>query len=539
MEQDPVLNGGENEGKTASSDYTETIPLGREDIVSAEVLEGCPSGINPFDYGIDRDEFSYLKVTLSDDFCEHNPQISSWKRPEFLHDYAWESKYVFYQTEAVPFGDGKTFYLVGFSEIDEEDDGEGRRYLETLAYDYTHEPLTQLFYIYSISGASWETPAPKSGTNQVAADAFTKPSIVYTYTLEEEICSDEDWGAAVQTVKDRLETLGIQYAIGQVDRNKRTLLVRVEYSKGISDLMGYLVMENPKLELSMCGKSIRLKGGEAGAAVVKDGDRYVLSLDLSAYRKDLLNHLTSLSEASETDRLVLSFESSAASLSAFPFLWTDCSELLRDGPITLDHSAFSRETGFSDEERPLLDFAAVLLNGSLLPEKDGKQTVTLLEEDYAELDAAGRFCLLDGRDMKLDYSGYYEKLKDKAAQFGAVSSGEGVSSQTAGPSCYIIQFDRPPVKTQTKEITEALARLLPAFEDDIYEIGVRFDWTEGDSSIRVNCNSVYDAPGKVGIYIAGYGDVTQKALDELEASMNDDQRICDKIRIINKLLFRN
>ena len=518
---------GENEGTGNDSEYPEKLPLRREDIASAEVLEGCPPGINPFDYGIDADTFSYLQVTLSDAFCEQNPQIRSWKRPAFLHDVENFDKY--YHTEGVSAGDWKTIYLLGFSEIETgETFEEGRRYLEALAYDYTHEPLTQGFYVSDIPCAAWETPDPDSPANQIAPDAFTKPSIVFTYRLEEEICSDADWEAAIQTIKDRLETLGIEYAIGQADREIRTLLVRVEYSKAISDLMRYLIMENPDLSLSMCGKTIRIKGGEAGAAIVKEGDGYVLSLDLSANRKDLLNRLTSLSTNPEGNRLVLSI---GTLLDAIPFLWTDCSEMIRDGKITLDHSAFSGETGFPEEDRAFLDFAAALLNGSLLPEAEGKQKVTLSEEDYAELDASGQFCMLDGIDLKIDYSGYYAALEKKAAKFSPVSSGRGVNSRYASPSSYIVQFDKPSEKTQTKEITDALARMIPAFEDDIFEVGMRFDWQEGENAIRISCISQYDAPGMICLNILGYGNVSQPELDALAESFRNDPFLRGRILV--------
>ena len=517
----------ENEGTGDKSKYTEMLPLRREDIQSVRVVEGCPPGINPFDYAIDAQTFPYLEVTLAEAFYKNNPKISSWKRPSFLHDV--ENYEQYFHTEGVAAGDGRTIYLLGFSKVYEDDSfDDGRRCLDTLAYDYTHEPLMQGFYIYDIPGTAWETPDAGSESYQIGPDAFTKPSTVYTLELEEEICSDENWQAAIQTIKERLDILQVHYAIGQAGREKRTLMVRVECSKAIDDLIDGLVMENPDLILSMCGKEICFKGGDARAVVEEKDGRYVLSLDFSETRKDILNLLTGLAEDADGDRLMLSIGSR---YDPFPVLWTDCSEVIRDGKVTLDVNAFSGEMGFSSEDLPFLNFTAALIGGSLLPEDEDGQLVTLEEKDFADLDAAGNFCLIKGDDLVFDYNGYFEKLQAKAAAFDPVVADASSNNDNAGPNSFIVQFNMPSGKNQATQITEALARLIPAFRDDIFGIGVRFDWVDGDDQIRVVCTGRHDAPGITSLYITGYGNVTQKELAALEEALKNDKRLGDKILI--------
>ena len=517
----------ENEGTGDKSKYTEMLPLRREDIQSVRVVEGCPPGINPFDYAIDAQTFPYLEVTLSEAFYKNNPQISSWKRPSFLHDV--ENYEQYFHTEGVAAGDGRTIYLLGFSKVYEDDSfDEGRRCLDTLAYDYTHEPLTQGFYIYDIPGTAWETPDAGSESYQIGPDAFTKPSTVYTLELEEEICSDENWQAAIQTIKERLDILQVHYAIGQAGREKRTLMVRVECSKAIDDMVGYLIMRNPDLILSMCGKELSFKGGDARAAVVEKDGRYVLSLDFSETRRDILNHLTSLAEDADGDRLLLSIGSR---YDPFPVLWTDCSEVIRDGKVTLEVNAFSGKMGFSSEDLPFLNFTAALINGSLLPEDDDGQLVTLEAMDFADLDAAGNFCLIKGDDLAFDYNGYFEKLQAKAAAFDPVVADASSNNDNAGPNCFIARFNMPSGKDQTAQITETVSQLIQAFRDDIFGLGVRFDWIDGDDEIRVLCTGSYDAPGMASMWITGYGSVTQEALDALAESLKNDKRLGDKILI--------
>ena len=481
--------------------YNESIPIERSDIVSVTALEGCPPGLNPLDYGIDQESFRYLQLTLSEAFRDAHPEISEWDRPGILQDKEGYSNY--FTIDAVPSGDGLTFWLLL--------PGESQGYAETLAYDYTYEPLRSSYYILDIPEIIWEEPDPDNPGHQVAYDDFNVLSILSTYEMEQTVCTEWDWEKAMRTVKERLEALQISYAVGRLSENEHSLALRIERGPYIYDLLGSFVIKDPSIDLQALGKTISISPGDAKTAVsVKDG-RYVLDLDMSAYSKDTLHKLSGLSQDPEGERIAVIFNSYN------PLLWADVRGVIRDGKITMDHNALTGEIGFEEKYRFVPDLLSVVLNEPGFPRDAYRSLVTLNETSITGLDAEGRFCLL-GMDY-LDYSGYLNSLKEKAAPF----SPQSVSADFLGD--YTVQFDLPEEDVRVSRIAEDVSRLIPLFRDDIFMCGISFSYSNGDETISISCSGAYSNPTKMNVSFSVYG-VPQETADDIvkTLSANDDLR---------------
>ena len=139
------------------NNFTDQIALPREAIESAEVLYGCPEHYTPMDYGIKLKEFTYLKITLTEEFCRENPQIWEWKQPSILQDIEGFEGYAHMRV----FPDAESRCMI----FSENDDRKG--YSNALYYAFTHEPLSNAFNLISFPVVEWESGAAIKGAGQI------------------------------------------------------------------------------------------------------------------------------------------------------------------------------------------------------------------------------------------------------------------------------------------------------------------------------------------------------------------------------------
>ena len=498
-------NGGVNSNRY----FEETLPLSRADLASVKVLEGCPEGVVPFDYGIETDSFLYLELTLTEDYLAANPQIAGWESPSIVHDMTGFDGY--YSLELVPAEDGLTYYklLSGFE----------RGYADALAYDYTHEPLLEGYYILDMPGITWEVPAQDDTARQIAYGDFDRPSYLYVYRMKETVCSEADWEQALQAVRDRLESLRIPYSIGHLTQNERSLALRVPISPCITDLMDNLIIGNHDVSLRVLSENIPIGHEGAAANVMHKDGRYYLELDMSAGQKDVLHKLTSLTSGSGRARISLYLDS-------WPFMWTYYEDVIRDGKITFDCNAFTGEEGFDEEDRFLLDLAAAFLNGRQFPQSSYSyfDRLTLERVNLAGLDPQGNFAMTGS--AVFDYSRYNEKLLSRAAAFTPTGSG------TTGAGDFVIQFALPETADRKETIAAAASQLIPDLKDEIFTRDLLLDWrAESGDQIRVACGNSFSNPVKMRLYLFGYNAVTQEELEALADLLMKAPALADLIEI--------
>ena len=222
-----------NEDGSAVADKFE---IGRRDLEEVTLLSGTIDGVDPADYGVDTEEYQYVKIVLTDACASgHAEEIAAWGDGfAFGQDMVSGSGFWSYYT--FPEGDGKTFYV-----LNNDLDG---NYSELVVYNLTHDPLaSNFFYLTDLNeSADWENPADAQvrGDNQCGADEITGKSVTFTLNAYDILTAGE-WLDLQTVFKKRLDVLDQPYAFGKTeDREKKETTI---YIKTGVEHMGLPIMK--------------------------------------------------------------------------------------------------------------------------------------------------------------------------------------------------------------------------------------------------------------------------------------------------------
>lgn len=210
-----------NEEGSAAADRFE---ISRKDLEEVTLLSGTIDGVDPADYGVDTEEYQYVKIVLTDACASgHAEEIAAWGDGfAFGQDMASGSNFWSYYT--FPEGDGKTFYV-----LNNDLDG---NYSELLVHNLTHDALaSSFFYLNDLNeSADWENPADAQvkGENQRGADEITGKSVTFTLNAYEILTAGE-WLDLQTVFKERLDLLDQPYAFGKTeDREEEVTTVYIK-----------------------------------------------------------------------------------------------------------------------------------------------------------------------------------------------------------------------------------------------------------------------------------------------------------------------
>ena len=193
----------------------ELLEVTRTDIVSMEVVDGLPDNLASSDLGADYPEgCKAFKLVFSDEFIAKNAkELASWGNDVKIVQDRGESAYFSYEPVA---RDGNTLYFV------ERDQGSIPNVLDTVIYNYTHDPLSAPF-TFSINWndlADWQEPgeAASPGSSQRSEEDMEGKlvSLRYSDYINANVGNITE-GAELDLekgLKQRFDALGLPYAFG-------------------------------------------------------------------------------------------------------------------------------------------------------------------------------------------------------------------------------------------------------------------------------------------------------------------------------------
>ncbi len=501
---------GSGEGSVEYRYYSSTVPVNRSDIESAEVMFGCPPSVLPLDYGIEEEEFRYIKITLTEEFCEQNPQIWEWEFPGLIQDMEGFEGYS--HVDLAPDQENRCFYWLG-QDLEEN-------YCNAFAYAYTHEPLAGGFYFWALPMIEWDSGDAVCGTCQIENDAFQTASVINVYKMKEAACSDEDWQQTLTAIRERLDAAGITYALGHLPENDRSIVIRSEDGAFTNEMMG-LVVAATEVTLTARSEEKKTDLSEIALSVGEKNGEKVLEVDMSALRKETLNKLSALCEK-YGGRIGLFFSDNFDS-SEIVFAWTECEEEITDGHITLDMNGYTGEAGFYDELENLPEFAAALVNGTPFPTSaSGTAAVTLQQAETVWLSPGGELWVTEtpyfSRGTRVERAS--ERLK-KLEPSEVYFSTNGLM---------VANFPDPAGENRCQEIAKTLSKAFRLMKDEIftYEMYFIFRDPDGNQALRVYaCRNPYGDTSKMTTYIYYVTESQKAAADEIVALLKADPKLTD------------
>ena len=436
------------------NNFTDQIALPREAIESAEVLYGCPEHYTPMDYGIKLKEFTYLKITLTEEFCRENPQIWEWKQPSILQDIEGFEGYAHMRV----FPDAESRCMI----FSENDDRKG--YSNALYYAFTHEPLSNAFNLISFPVVEWESGAAIKGAGQIENTGFNTETVVNEYVPEEEYVSDKNWEQTLQAIRERLDASGVPYALGHRPGVDRSIVIRMEKGQFTDNFLGY-VISNSAVDLSSCGEALREASSGIEASVQERSGKKVLALDMSALRKEAFNKLSANCVKKGGGRIVLLVDSNAV---AYGY----CDSMINEGKFVMDYNAFNAENGFAGEMEWMADFWAALISGTQIPVLySSTPAVTLQNKEQIFLNEEGQPCILNQYSIPRD--NLYAEIKRELGDLEYTRIGV----LTTGKPC--LQFALPEGEDRNGQIAAVMSRVFKKLDDEIFTYWFRFDFVDG------------------------------------------------------------
>ena len=447
------LSNDTNDGPTNL--FGERIAMPRDAIDSVEMLYGCPEHFNPPDYGIKQKEFNYLVITLTEEYSRENPQIWEWEQPYILQDIEGFSGYAHIALH--PDAENRRMYIV------EDEDRKGS--CNSLYYSCTHEPLSDGFYLITCPVAEWESGEDIKGAGQIEPTEFKTATVVNEYAPEEEYVSDRNWEQTLQAIRERLDATGIPYALGHRPGADLSIVIRIEAGVFSFNFIDYVV-QSTTVELSGCGESLNEDVSRVKVSPLALSGKKVLSLDLSALRKEALNKLSTICAKAGGGRIVLRVHGTAV---AYGY----CDEIINNGKFVMDCNALTAEEGFAGEMEWMPDFLEALIDGTQIPKDSyGIAGVTLQNTEQSYLTEEGQLYLPD----------FYEIPREKL--YAAIRSGIGdmeyvqLGILTSGTPC--LQFALPEGEKRNEQIAGIMSRVFKGLSDEIFTYWMRFDFLDGN-----------------------------------------------------------
>ena len=505
--------------------FGDKIPLPRSAIESAEKLYGCPEFVNPLDFGMKEKEFNYLTIKLTEEYCTENPQIWEWPQPFILQDIEGYEGYA--NLRVIPDMESRSLIIT------EEGKSKGR--CSSLLYSYTHEPLSNAFFVESLPVVEWESGEAIKGAGQIENTEFTATTVVNGYAPEEAYVSDRNWEQTLQAIRERLDSTGIPYALGHRPGNDRSIMIRMELGLFADNFMDYVV-KNAEISFSALGESLKEspsdiiispldQSANSGAsqdqsstsATPQDQSaKRSISLDMSALRKETFNKLSMNCEKAGGGRIVLR-------VNDVPFAYGYCDKTIKDGRFVMDHNGFTAEDGFTGEMSWMPEFLGALICGTPIPTVNSSQAaVTFKNTEQVYLSEDGQFCIPP--TYSISRQNLYDEIESKLGDMEYTRLGV----LTSGTPC--LQFAMPEGDSQNEQIAATMSRVFKALRDEIFTYWMRFDFVDeyGNPVLMFTTYKSYTIePTKFGYSLYYLNGITAEDEAEILKLLSEDASLAD------------
>lgn len=505
--------------------FGDKIPLPRSAIESAEKLYGCPEFVNPLDFGMKEKEFNYLTIKLTEEYCAENPQIWEWPQPFILQDIEGYEGYA--SLRVIPDVESRSLIIT------EEGKSKGR--CSSLLYSYTHEPLSNAFFVESLPVVEWESGEAIKGAGQIENTEFTATTVVNGYAPEEAYVSDRNWEQTLQAIRERLDSTGIPYALGRRPGNDRSIMIRMELGLFADNFMDYVV-KNAEVSFSALGESLKEspsdiiispldQSANSGAsqdqsstsATPQDQSaKRSISLDMSALRKETFNKLSMNCEKAGGGRIVLR-------VNDVPFAYGYCDKTIKDGRFVMDHNGFTAEDGFTGEMSWMPEFLGALICGTPIPTVNSSQAaVTFKNTEQVYLSEDGQFCIPP--TYSISRQNLYDEIESKIGDMKYTRLGV----LTSGTPC--LQFAMPEGESQNEQIAATMSRVFKALRDEIFTYWMRFDFVDeyGNPVLMFTTYKSYTIePTKFGYSLYYQSGITAEDEAEILKLLSEDASLAD------------
>lgn len=485
--------------------FGDKIPLPRTAIESAEKLYGCPEFVNPLDFGMKEKEFNYLTIKLTEEYCAENPQIWEWPQPFILQDIEGYEGYA--SLRVIPDVESRSLIIT------EEGKSKGR--CSSLLYSYTHEPLSNAFFVESLPVVEWESGEAIKGAGQIENTEFTATTVVNGYAPEEAYVSDRNWEQTLQAIRERLDSTGIPYALGHRPGNDRSIMIRMELGLFADNFMDYVV-KNAEVSFSALGESLKESPSDIIITPQNQSAKRSISLDMSALRKETFNKLSMNCEKAGGGRIVLR-------VNDVPFAYGYCDKTIKDGRFVMDHNGFTAEDGFTGEMSWMPEFLGALICGTPIPTVNSSQAaVTFKNTEQVYLSEDGQFCIPP--TYSISRQNLYDEIESKLGDMEYTRLGV----LTSGTPC--LQFAMPEGESQNEQIAATMSRVFKALRDEIFTYWMRFDFVDeyGNPVLMFTTYKSYTIePTKFGYSLYYQSGITAEDEAEILKLLSEDASLAD------------
>lgn len=212
------------------------------DIIRAELKTGTDGNMSEQQERlINPQECRYIKLQVT-------PDKAKEIREQFPDDYIlyfyfnFDAQDVVHASVSVSLSeDGQTWYLFG-NFLQKE------RFGELLEYNLTHAPFEGTFQMYCEITADWESPdgSMLTGENQCREADIGCPSVTVSYEQNEQYgtgMTKGEWAYLLVTLKERLDTLQLPYAIGSGKNNSQRIILELN-GQDLSAFYADTLMQN-------------------------------------------------------------------------------------------------------------------------------------------------------------------------------------------------------------------------------------------------------------------------------------------------------
>lgn len=442
-------------GVESRHSFTEKIEFPRDAIESVELTYGRPESFNPLDYGMMDEEYYYLTITLSEEYSRTNPQIWEWQQPFILQDIEGYQGYAY--ISLIPDAENRCMIL-------SQDKDQGDR-AKSYYYSLTHEPLSDAFYLVSVPVVEWESGEEIKGAGQIENDEFKTSTAVYEYAPTEENVSDKNWEQTLQAIRERLDSTGLPYALGHRPGIDRSIVIRIERGLFSDNFMDYVVQKTA-IQFSGCGESLVETPSSVKASALDQSGQKVLSLDMSALRKETFYKLSTNCVKAGGGRIILKVNETVV---AYGY----CDRVINDGKFVMDCNAITAEDEFVGEMKCMPDFLAALISGTQIPIISSyKAAVTLQNMEEFRLNEEGEPCITNNNSISKEK--LYDRIRSGIGDLDYVNMG---LLENGKP---VLQFALPEGETRNEQIAAVMSRVFQRLRDEIFTYWMRFDFVDGN-----------------------------------------------------------